>query len=106
MMGRVMTRASAALVSPTSFFFIYPDHHGSGATTTSSTTTIAAKAEHECGSPMAHYRYTCGKTHGYGNSRIRVTCHHRLTWIWVLVWVLQVLATSTREFVIYLFILI
>ena len=25
------------------------------------------KAEHECGSPAAHYRYTRGKTRGYGN---------------------------------------
>ena len=25
------------------------------------------KAEHESGSPTAHYRYTCGKTHGYEN---------------------------------------
>ena len=30
------------------------------------------KALHESGLPAAHYRYTRGKTHGYGNSRIRV----------------------------------
>ena len=58
---------------------------------------VGTKAEHECGSPAAHYRYTRGKTRGYGNSRIRVTCHRRSTRIWVLILVLQVLATSTRE---------
>jgi hypothetical protein len=44
-----------------------------------------SKAEHECGLPMAHYRYTHGKTHGYGNLQVRVTHDHRFTWIWVLV---------------------
>jgi len=34
---------------------------------------------------MAHYRYTCGKTCGYGNSQVQVTCDHRSTHIWVLV---------------------
>ena len=40
------------------------------------------KAEHECRSPAAHYRYTHGKTREYGNSQIWVfvlgavsTCH-------------------------------
>jgi hypothetical protein len=32
-----------------------------------------SKAEHESGLPAAHYRYTRGKTCGYGNSRVRVT---------------------------------
>src|SRR6267154_510140 len=58
---------------------------------------VGTKAEHECGSPAAHYRYTRGKTRRYGNSRIRVTCHRRSTRIWVLVLVLRVLATSTCE---------
>ena len=31
-----------------------------------------AKALHESGLPAAHYRYTHGKTHGYGNLRIQV----------------------------------
>ena len=55
------------------------------------------KAEHKCGSPAAHYRYTRGFSHGYGNLRIRVTCHHRSTRIWVLVLGLRVLAKSTCE---------
>ena len=71
-----------------------------------------AKAEHECGLPAALYRYTRGKTRGYGNSRVRVTCHDRSTRIWVLVLGLRVLATSTFEtevfilfYCIYLFII-
>ena len=32
-----------------------------------------------------HHRYTRGFSHGYGNLQIRVTCHHRSTWIWVVV---------------------
>jgi len=33
-----------------------------------------------------HVRLTTyGKTCGYGNSQVRVTCHHRSTWFWVLV---------------------
>ena len=58
---------------------------------------LICKAEHECGSPAAHYRYTHGKTCGYGNLRIQVAGHHGSTQIWVLVMVLRVLATSTRE---------
>ena len=41
------------------------------------------KAEHKSGLPMAHYRYTHGKTHGYGNSQVWVTGNHRSMWIWV-----------------------
>ena len=42
-----------------------------------------AKAGHESRLPAAHYRYTHGKTRGYGNSRVWVTCDHRSTRIWV-----------------------
>ena len=28
------------------------------------------KTEHECGLPMAHYRYTHGKTHRYENLQV------------------------------------
>jgi hypothetical protein len=59
--------------------------------------SILSKAEHECGLPVAHYRYTRGKTRGYGNLRIQVTCGHKSTQIWVLVLGLRVLATSTCE---------
>ena len=41
------------------------------------------KAELESGLPVAHYRYTCGKTHGYDNLRVQVTGDHRSTRIWV-----------------------
>ena len=34
---------------------------------------------------MTHYRYTHGKTCGYGNSWVQVTCDHKSTWICVLV---------------------
>ena len=69
-------------------------HHSSSSRTALLT---QIKAEHECGSPAAHYRYTRGFSHGYGNLQIRVTCHHRSTRIWVLVLGLRVLAKSTCE---------
>ena len=56
---------------------------------------MICKGEHECRSPVAHHRYTHGKTHKYGNLRVRVTCHHRSTRIWVLFWMMQVLTPST-----------
>ena len=37
------------------------------------------------GLPTAHYRYTRGKTHRYGNLQVWVTGDHRSTWIWVYV---------------------
>ena len=50
-----------------------------------STSATLSKVEHESGLPTAHYRYTHGFSHGYGNSQVRVTCDHRSTQIWVLV---------------------
>jgi hypothetical protein len=55
---------------------ITPEHRAP--TTIPETTTesvsdnlaLSDKAEHKSGLPAAHYRYTCGKTHGYGNSRV------------------------------------
>ena len=52
------------------------------------------KAEHKYGLPVAHYRYTWGKTHRYGFKLLVITGLHRSGFLF---WVLQVLATSTCE---------
>src|SRR5882762_4394071 len=56
---------------------------------------IDSKAEHESGLPAAHYRYTRGKTCGYGTCGSEspvITGLHRSGCMF---WVLQVPATST-----------
>ena len=56
---------------------------------------VRHKAEHKSGLPAAHYRYTRGKTRGYGNSRVQVTHDHRSMRIWVHVLMLRVPAAGT-----------
>jgi len=64
------------------------------------------KAEHECRLPMAHYKYTHGFPTGMETCRSELLMITGLHGSECLFWVLQVLATSTCETKIFLFLLI